>query len=208
MVLVSKQLSAEYRQAFYERTKFFLRIYGHNAFKGIAPLEVTMTRPNTQPPLPNFWDAPDALLMNLRHCTLFVELGDSACYSASMRLQTVRLGTAIERQWVQGAVFDKAMEDAVGRLLEGMHQLRSVQLVWETTVGDRQSISTEGWSWEQFGDPFVKMFQEKRTLKRFQVRVGDMSENVEWKGDRAKGGKWEVGPVLVVDHPPALLIRF
>ena len=200
-MLVSKQLSAEYRQAFYERTKFFLRIYGHNAFKGIDSLEVPVTRPNTQPLLPDFWDVPDALLVNLRHCTLFVELGDSACYGASMRLQTIGLGAAIERQWVQGAVFDKAIKDAVGRLLEGMHQLRSVQLVWETDVGNSDGILTEGWSWEQFGDPFVKMFQEKRTLKRFQVKIGDKNENVEWKGNRAKGGKWEVGPVLVTDHP-------
>ena len=196
MVIVSKQLSAEYCQAFYEPTKFFLRIDSQNVFMGI-PSQVSKTHPNPEPPFPNFWDAPDALLVNLRHCTLFVELGESACYGASMHAlsRKAKPGTDTERRWAQGVAFDKAIKDAVGRLLEGMRQLRSVQLVWETTAGDTQSNRKEDWSWEGFGDPFVKKFQEKWTLKSFRVRVGDKYEDVEWRGERVKEGKWEVGPI-------------
>ena len=60
MLLASRQLHAEYAQAFYERVKFFFYIDADNGM-----------RPATTP----FWTLPPALLPNLRRCQLSVDVG-------------------------------------------------------------------------------------------------------------------------------------
>jgi hypothetical protein len=243
MVLVSRQISTEYRQAFYERTKFFLRIDSQNAFKGVP--EIALSLPHTEEGLgeeesgeegsgeegsgegvlsenvprpdsifPNFWDAPDALIASLRHCTLFIEIGDIACHPASTNglsqclpsyaskrhkqinhfLLASQPATA-EARTAWDTAFNKAIKDAVRNLLEGMQQLRSVQLVWETSLATGQTgcPADDVWSYAALGAPLVEMLQERRILRKFQVKVGDKYEDVDMRGERGEGGEWKVG---------------
>jgi hypothetical protein len=82
MLFVSPEFSAEYRQCYYERTTFFLRIDENNAFRGAPQLEgVKATVDRSPEAVPNFWGAPDALLQNLRDCTLYIEIGNIASES-------------------------------------------------------------------------------------------------------------------------------
>lgn len=212
MLLVNQAISAEYRQAFYERTKFFFRIDSHNAFRGIPELALQdqaqgQDAAETAAGLPNFWDAPDALLANLRHCTLFVEIGEVACHRQSAHSLSVLVRpsaglrsfspteaptlTSDEDVAAKDAAFDAAFVAAVHKLLDGMLQLRSVQLVWETTPGIRSywETLTGDWTWEGLGEPFLEILMGKRLLREALVKVGDKENDLTRQAKRVEG-KW------------------
>ncbi|ORY18300.1 hypothetical protein BCR34DRAFT_596243 [Clohesyomyces aquaticus] len=246
LILVSKQVSVEYRQAFYERTRFFLRIDPSNAFLGAPglanpnPPTNTTTNQNknknktksknknkfSTPNLflgleslhnpddsspPNFWSAPPSLVSNLRHCTLYVEIGEIAACPQSIHslsaLVRSEQDTSNARQVIlqmkahrslsslqaNDSVFDQTLLSAVLQLLDNMQQLRSLQLVWETTRpgGGYADRATTNWKWETLGRPCVERAKGLEKLRDFRVGVGNqMGDVVEvWK----KWGKvgWE-----------------
>ncbi|KAH7116002.1 hypothetical protein B0J11DRAFT_510351 [Dendryphion nanum] len=219
----SKQIGAEYRQAFYERTRFFLRIDDHNAFRAIPSLSQSATTPPpTLTDVPNFWRAPDALLTSLRHCTLYIELGDiaSAPQSTHSLAQVIRASQAnseatrvreemktfssYDQLKEQDTIFDHTIQDAIYNLLQHMGQLRSVQVIWDTTsfrhrnmywsVSSQMSVrAATKWQWKDLGEPLVERLQQRRQLKKLQVKVGDMHEDWVYNSERVEGGGWKGG---------------
>ncbi|KAF2866242.1 hypothetical protein BDV95DRAFT_205589 [Massariosphaeria phaeospora] len=215
MILTNQELSAEYRQCFYERTTFFLQISSHNAFLGAPQLALPSSTPSnppppTSPPFPNFWNVPSSLLSSLRHCTLYIELGAIASQPASLHSvsQIVRANTSqadahLVRQELkthtsladikaQDTAFDIALCAAIGALFAHMQQLRSVKLFWETSVvGGVNTATSTNWTWDTFGVPFVAVLEEKKPLREFQITVGGQEADVVYKAKRREGGKWE-----------------
>ncbi|KAF2121448.1 hypothetical protein BDV96DRAFT_640840 [Lophiotrema nucula] len=220
-VLVSKKFSAEYRQAYYEHTRFFFHINSLNAFEALPQLAQGPRLRNSAfekhvSTLPNFWNASDKLLSSLRHCVLYIEIGDiaSESYSAHSVSRVVRANISLpEARRVrmemktfnshaamkeQDSDFDLTLINAIQRLIRHMAQLRSVQLVWNLDVvtparNERFSTSLNtDWSFRTLGEPFVVPLQAKRMLRRFEVKVGDKWEDTIVKGERGEGGKWIV----------------
>jgi hypothetical protein len=243
MILANKELSAEYRQVFYERTKFFLRVDAQNVFFGAPELAATTTPPFEQalstpihtngdtsadPSHPrtetesaeygggvrNFWNAPPGLLRSLRHCTLYVELGEIAgCGRAAHSLSQVKRSDAnvveahrVRREMIANyrsfselkaadAVFDNMMKNCVKETLRQMEQLRSVQLVLETTVGRRVGVrATANWNWENLGAEIVEELKGRRRLERMQVKIGDCRGEFMYSAYR-ENGQW-IGSLL------------
>jgi len=234
MILVSKTISAEYRQAFYERTNFFLRIDNRQAYKAIPILHrMSVTAADRfqlqderitakDATLPNFWDAPDAMLRNLRHCTLFVELGEIVQHRKNAYLQSVARNSTTTKNLHEGAksmrsflqsrkfkghinenIRENVKEDnkalvskiasTIHRLLDGMQQLRSIHLVWETTMGtDRDQSCAELFKWEDFGYPFVYRLQKIWNLKEFRIKIGNRLNDRGCEGVKTEGGKWHI----------------
>lgn len=226
---VSKMIGAEYRLAFHERTHFFLRIDSQNAFRGAPTLgsnQVMQREPNE---FNNFWNAPSALLANLRHCTLYIELGDIASCPESIHSlsQVIRSSKASEAMRVreemkafssyeqlkaQDKLFDREIQAAIYILIERMGQLRSVQVVWDTTVSrpSRSSVRNSrlshrntnlatNWEWKELGAPLVDTLLERPHLRKIQVKVGDARDDTVYKAQRVDGAKWEGG---IEDTPP------
>lgn len=162
---------------------------------------------------PNFWRAPDALLANLRHCTLFVELGEIACDAKAIHslsritrsnlsltdaravrgeLKTFRSHAEVK---AKDAEFDSSIVSAVLALLEHMQQLRSVQLVWDTTVAgtrtSRATSSNTNWTWDFLGAVFLDCLKEKRNMRELRVKVGDRYGDTVYQGKKIDGGEWE-----------------
>lgn len=222
MILVNKELSMEYRQVFYERTKFFFRVDAQNAFNGAPELASVTTPPSEQGPpiqsypstihggvLRNFWNAPEGLLRSLRHCTLYIELGVIAgCGRAAHSLsQVTRSDTnLVEARRVRREMmlfrslselkaadteFDNKMKDCILEILRRMEQLRSVQLVWETTVGRRVGLSEMvDWNWETLGVDIVKELKAKRGLEKMLVKVGDCRVDTVYIAEK-ESGEWK-----------------
>ncbi|KAF2473968.1 uncharacterized protein BDR25DRAFT_126570, partial [Lindgomyces ingoldianus] len=216
LLLVSKQISSEYRQAFYERTRFFLRIYASNAFQALPMLlHFTRTQSNTpraSAPFPNFWNAPDALLANLRHCTLYIEIGEIASApqsshsvsqiarssidlnEAHQMVHEMKKYSSLNALKKNDSCFDNTLKCGIHKLLGHMTQLRSMHLVWETTrQGSRKfsNMTDANWTWATLGKPFVEALMMKRGLKRLQVVVGDRYNDVNEKHHKGVGGRWE-----------------
>lgn len=214
MLFVNKQLSAEYCQQFYERTRFFLHIDKLNAFTGAPALLAKPPPPGQlkETVILNFWNAPHALLQNLRHCTVYIEIGEIAsCGQAShslsevnranssmrearrvrMEMQTFR---SLEEYKAADSSFDAAIQTAIHKLLEVMEQLRDIQLVWESTVPNRMrsisSMADSKWGWSALGEPFVDQLKMKRSLRKFQIKVGDRYTDIVHSAVRGEGGKW------------------
>jgi hypothetical protein len=201
VLLVSQQFSHEYRQCFYERTTFFLRVDAMNAFLGVPELN------GEQPPwametvidnnkglgtgIPRFWGDSDALLRNVRHCTLFIELGAVASknmdsYGESGFLNMV---VAVER-W---NFFDTTIVDSILRVLHSMQQLRSISLVW--AVGTSARFLFRSSVWDRFGKPSEEVLKEKKSVVECKVKVGNQFQETVWSGKREKGvwkGTWEI----------------
>ncbi|KAF2009916.1 hypothetical protein BU24DRAFT_427952 [Aaosphaeria arxii CBS 175.79] len=247
MVFVSKTLGAEYRQAYYERTRFFLRIDSQNCFTAVpalinsssssggttSPTAVAQPsgpgahEPQQQPQqqqqyqdgVPNFWNAPLALLSSLRHCTLYIELGDIASsprsshslsqvvrshrdiFEARRVREEMKTFSSFDDLKAGDAEFDSTLMAAVQRLLDQMAQLRSIQLVWETSVPVRARFTTAcatNWMWVSLGQPFVEGLRRRANLRGLQVKLGDSFGDTVYVAQRGKEGKWEGG--LKDDH--------
>ncbi|KAF2658733.1 hypothetical protein K491DRAFT_689805 [Lophiostoma macrostomum CBS 122681] len=239
LLLASTQLSLEYRHAFYERTRFFLRIDSSNAFRGapglaipigcvsepatgtsspstLTPVLASATPPPTStsptpPPIPRFWwHMPSDLLPHLRHCTLYIEIGDiapSAPSTHSLALEHRANASLSEAKLVREEMkryssfaamqaanrqFDDTLVDAVHKLLEAMRQLRSVMLVWDTSVDQRiRRGAGTCWGWEELGGPFVRVLEGREGVREVRVRVGDCKSDHEVLVRRGEGGVWE-----------------
>lgn len=208
---VSKQFSALYSQCFYERTTFFLRIDSKSAFKGVPDLSRKL-RPNHQAShsegIPDFWGAPKALLSSLRHCTLFIELGDIATHPHSLHSisSIARSNISLDDAHVvrkeletysslaeiraQDALFDSALISAVLTLFAHMQQLRSVNLVWDIAIHSMTSTAIRNntnWDWERLGETFVACLKRKRMMGEVRVKVGDQWKDASWNGAREDG---------------------
>ncbi|KAF2688202.1 hypothetical protein K458DRAFT_415229 [Lentithecium fluviatile CBS 122367] len=197
LLFVSKQFSAEYRQCYFERTTFFLRVDRDNAFSTVPELDRHQKRTRASVGVPNFWRAPDALLRSLRHCTLYIELGDIA--SAHQSRHSVALNKRDSRNKLkafgslseiraQDAIFDTAIISSILLLLPHMQQLRTVQLVWDTSTESytRAWGNSTKWNWETMGEVFVDCLKRKG-MRRIVVKVGDRFGHDMWKG------KWDDG---------------
>jgi hypothetical protein len=221
LLLASSQLSLEYRQAFYERTRFFLRIDTSNAFRGAPGLSTTPTS-STNTPIPDFWNTPTSLVTSLRHCTLYIEIGDIAPHARSthslalehranaslseaklVREEMKRFSSFAAMQ-AANSHFDNTLVAAVHALLDAMKQLRSVQLVWDTGV-DRSIRRGAGtcWGWEELGVPFVRVLEGRKGLREVMVRVGDSQVDHVRHVKRGEGGTW----VAVGDKPETVAFR-
>ncbi|KAF2188169.1 hypothetical protein K469DRAFT_703629 [Zopfia rhizophila CBS 207.26] len=209
MVLVSKQFSAEYRQAFYERTRFFLRVDGKNAYRA----DQALLRSTPGQDLLNSWNTPVAFLSSLRHCTLYIEIGDIAAspessHSISQIVKSasdlkeakrvrneMKMFQSLDTLKYEDVFFDDYLKMSVSKLVDQMQQLRSIHLVWETTVpyrsGQRFFTSTAAnWTWDAPGKPFVERLKEKWNLRELRVKVRDKYGDTMIKAERGEGGKW------------------
>jgi hypothetical protein len=200
-LFVSQQFSAEYRQCYYERTTFFLRVDTSNAFRAIPELGHDKKLVSTTVGVPDFWRAPETLLRNLRNCTLYIELGDIA--SATTSLHSVSLNNRKARTQLQGygslaeiraqdSLFDSTFRSAIFNLLSHMQQLRCVQLVWDTSkIGTTRAWDdSTNWTWKSLGEPFVECFKKNGTMRDINVKVGDRFGDNTWKGKR-ESGEWK-----------------
>ncbi|KAF2265801.1 hypothetical protein CC78DRAFT_578973 [Lojkania enalia] len=232
MILVSKELSAEYRQAYYERTRFFLQICSSNAFFRLPTLAHSNIerRPPLAPSmstLPNFWNAPENLLNSLRHCTLYIEIGEiashvdaahsvsrmlranSSCPEAGRVRAEMKTFSSLAEMKAQDKLFDTCLVSAVQELLIRMEQLRSVQLVWETFVSrlfDRSHATN--WTWDVLGQPFVELLRGRRLMKEFRIRVGDQCGNMEIEDRRNVDGKWMQNKIVTNGGIPPLRVGY
>jgi len=198
MLFVSQQFSAEYRQCYYERTTFFLRVDRSNAFRAIPALNRYGNRVCAADAVPDFWSAPDALLRSLRNCTLYVELGEIASNVTSLhsislnkrkaREQLLGYGSLAEIR-AQDSLFDSAFRSSILNLLPHMQQLRSVYLVWDTSKDGttRAWDDSTDWTWESLGEPFVEYLKQKVTIRAISVKVGDRFGYALWTGKREDG---------------------
>ncbi|KAF2708755.1 hypothetical protein K504DRAFT_455696 [Pleomassaria siparia CBS 279.74] len=221
LVAVNKELGAEYRQAFYERTEFFLRIHASNAFEGIPQLKAPPPPMNAEDQtkreegeiaarererereggIPNLWNAPDALIASLRHCIIYIELGEikwhkDSSHSVKKLFPTVTPAHVVTHRFEvydeDDVAWDAQLKAAVFKIVD-MQQLRSVQLVWDNTIGD--TLKTEKlaqWIWDSYGQPFVDALQKKRNLRSFQVRIGNRTDDMDLRGNRGEGDKWTI----------------
>ncbi|KAF1994770.1 hypothetical protein P154DRAFT_567091 [Amniculicola lignicola CBS 123094] len=230
MILASRQLSAEYRQAYYERTNFFLRVDSTNAFRTLpqlasssstTPSLLSATSNSAASSLPNFWNAPVALLSSLRHCTLYVEIGDIACappsvHSAAGAVRALRDPSDGRRAMMNfssyeelkagDAPFDSTLLSAVIAMLAAMKQLRSIIIVWETSTPLHTSprltpTRTANWTWPVLGKPVVDTLRMRAcagALRKWQVQVGDRYADTMLQAEKGEGGLWnEKGTGLI-----------
>ncbi|XTI85545.1 hypothetical protein V2W45_1375370 [Cenococcum geophilum] len=152
MLLVNRQLHAEYAQAFYERTSFFFYVSANNG-----------RRSATTP----FWTLPPALLPNLRQCKLYVELGVLALMpglsieALAVRIEAL-LGLMERVRWVH-LVWD----------LRGTGQPMG-EWGWE-------ELWEEQW-WRRVGERSVRCLKGGAGMRGMIVTVGSRILRLERKG--------------------------
>lgn len=200
MILVSKQLGAEYRQTYFNRTRFFLRIGLHNVLEGIPHL---ITASPERLIFPNFWRTSPELFENLRSCTLYIELGD------------IEKAVHVDRLHPSGVLkdttFDTNITTAIQALIASMRQLQNVKLVWSTSCSDRVPLSlrtdptplhTFHHAWQRprlpldkamtdynrgvFIDAFANTLMAKKSIRQFYISIGDEVEDLDIKWERGK----------------------
>ncbi|CAO2654800.1 Nn.00g115330.m01.CDS01 [Neocucurbitaria sp. VM-36] len=167
MIIVSKQLSSEYRQVYYERTNFFFHISTSNISHGIPhliPQPNPASSPNPSQPqqrIPNFWPtAPLSLFQNLRNCTLYIELSliESSIHPLRLHPNGALSTTA----------FDTRITSALKTLLTSMRQLRTVKIIWSTPLPNRLPLSVveDRLLLRSLAVPSKVMFKERATFER------------------------------------------
>lgn len=170
MLLVNRQLNAEYTQAFYERTSFFFFIDANNG-----------TRPATTP----FWTLSPALLPNLRRCKLYIEFRllvlvpnfpvEALVARIEALLELMERVRRVHLVWDLGGM--------IKRPIEGEREL------WSTGSGTGSSGSTT-WNglggeerlWERLGERFVRYLKGRFRMQEMIVTVGSRILRLERKG--------------------------
>jgi len=211
MLYVNKQFSAEYRQCYYERTTFFLRIHASNVGKSTAPDNVPALHAavehisnhwkqtgnqlasaaaadaSLESALPNFWDAPIGLLTSLRHCTIYIELGSCELSPQTLRNGDEDLSSLLGLVPAPGSTAATRLKLDVLRLVMLMAQLRTVRLVWETPKRKFKWAGTGDWRWELLGKSCAECLKGKKSLTGIEVKVGDSSSDCKWIGHHEDG---------------------
>lgn len=196
MCLVSRKLGAEYRQLYYERTRFFLRIHLGNVLHGIPHL---IHGTSASEAFPDFWGAPKILFEYLRECTVYVELGD--------------IEEALHRQGIVGFLAEGVCEEivrAVKMLIGVMCRLRSVHVVFahrrtrllveDYVVRDVPQVhegpcprgETRVRKIVTAVRSLVEPLQEISSLRDLRVVVGDVREDHEEQWKVMGNGRWVV----------------
>ncbi len=136
MVLVCKQLGAEYRQVYYESTKFEFNVTTHNVLRALPSL-AEENRPEDNPnglfPTLNCWGVSNDLFPNLRRCDLHIGLTniELAMYSDPSQ----------EEDIILDAYLDNSITQTVKALIASMHQVRQIHLAWITHVPGRLPLT-------------------------------------------------------------------
>jgi hypothetical protein len=189
MITVSKQLSAEYRKIYYERTKFFFHVSKHNALRCLPEIS-----PSTSSQ--NFWHAPPVLFHNLRHCTFYIELDE---------IVKGKLPRDYDPSGEAGRVpFENITNNVLLQTIENMHQVRCVNIVWnmrlrkrdvrrlaalphnileDDDTGNDHPLGNYG-KQGQTGVPvflrrFLDALSEKESLSEFCLSVGDKTAELQ-----------------------------
>ncbi|OCK81522.1 hypothetical protein K432DRAFT_381275 [Lepidopterella palustris CBS 459.81] len=160
MLLANAQLSAEYTQAFYERTDFFFYISGSNGLR------------------PPFWKLSPAMLPNVRRCKLYIELAAIESRGAL----PAGGGSVCRRSF--------STRDFLGRvlgMLTEMRRLRELHLVWDISAGPypprarlrevqvkrARAAEAKGWDMEFLGMRVVEEMKGRESMRGMVVAVGD-----------------------------------
>ena len=211
MIIVSKQLSAEYRQVYYERTSFFLRIDHQNLSRGIPHLaKEEKEEVVSQPPVPNFWGASKSLFENLRYCTLYIELSSIEKAQGPV---SQRAGWGWHRK-----LNDTDVTTSIQTLIRSMRQIRTIHIVCDTNlrrhasstmakdlkqtcVGRKPYFTAEERRqeyaqairkiyWNTFIRPFADLLMSKRSLRKFRIKIGDAAADLELSSEAGQNGQW------------------
>ncbi|KAF1955664.1 hypothetical protein CC80DRAFT_76908 [Byssothecium circinans] len=200
-LFISKQFSSEYRQCYYERTTFFLRIDHENAMNAVSDWTERSVK------VPRFWGDSDLLVSNLRHCTLYIELCDIVSFESSSSRPSVpgsfhnaSSPKNSERIPLPASHTQDPSKSpilaAILSLLSAMQQLRTINFVWVTTrpqsrwSWDRKDACAPGRKWEELGQPVVEILKGKRNITKMRIKVGNQWQEIVWSGEREKG-IWE-----------------
>jgi hypothetical protein len=194
MVLVSKQLGAEYRCVFYQRTKFFFRLIRQNLSFRLGDIGPD-AYDYTVAPLPPFWSVSPELVASLCQCTLYIELRGVENVCISNEPNPSRFNRYMQPM-------DEALTGAVQAFLRPMRQLRSIQLVWATHFA-RHGPPEDEWGTipatrakivqynsDMFSRAFMKTLMAKPNLQRFVIRMGSCEEAMEITARRLDGQWW------------------